>query len=1041
MKKKFVTSILSFLLAFTMLPQAAFAAEVADSAQLAEETQTAPEDLTWDLASDTTAVRPLIEGTTGEFEGIIIDATNGKFAPRTPETGGNDTQINAGTVLTIPVSANSSGATLTINLSGGTGTVEINGQSYTDISKTIAVDLPASDSETAYNICFTVAPDGSNSTYVSSISLSYNKPEPEYPGTPESATAEDIAYTFESAENLLDETGNIAADNKLEGNRGSFYDMKIDATAGKFNIQPDQTRVVINAGTVIYIPAAYDTEGAVLLIAGTTDGSTPSEIKVNGQAFQSNAEIPLDMNDESAYPQYLKVEFDTICYANTISLNYASDSDYGTPEIEARDKSWDFTETSPVERPTVQGAKGEFDGIQIDATTGKFAPRTSSGGGNDTQIGAGTTLYIPIAPDEQGASITVSGNNYNNLTVLLDETEISVGKETALPSVESNAYIPLSFTSPDGTGSCYLTGITIDYMSDNVVNTNVVTVGKDQSCDYGAIQEALDTNDSSASAPLVLLIAPGTYTEKITVDKPWVSFQPMYRDGGKIIIEESYYSSNTFNADGTYNPQDDYDLGTDQCGTVLLTANATGFSASGITFQNSYNVVDHTGKGEQTPAVAFGSATDKVYLKDCRFIGRQDTLYLHGAGSRVKVENCYIEGTVDFVFGDADVYFLNCELHMAGFSGRDTGYFTAANTKKGNVGFVFDQCTLTADSSYGEGSTVSLGRPWQTECYTETARDENGNSYMTVYEPDRKNPSYESTSSAVTFIECTMTSVIQSERWNVWTRKDKDGVTQDVTYHEDVRFAEINSKDTSGAYLQSENYPDIVLGTMSVTDNAQDQIDNLLGQMGFGGEIGYWNPSLDDHSGTKPEITLPFTDVSADAWYHEAVTYTYEHKLMAGLTNSIFAPDDILTRAQFAVILYRINGEPEVSYDAVFPDVPDKEWFTNAVLWASSNGIVSGYGDTGLFGPNDNITREQMAIMMYRYAVYKDYDVEASADLSEYQDSSEVSDFAETAMQWAAGSGMITGKDNGTLLDPQGNTTRAECAVIIKSFTENYGLE
>ena len=339
------------------------------------------------------------------------------------------------------------------------------------------------------------------------------------------------------------------------------------------------------------------------------------------------------------------------------------------------------------------------------------------------------------------------------------------------------------------------------------------------------------------------MIAPGTYTEKVTVDKPWVSFRALDKDGGEVIIEESYYSSNTFGPDGTFQPQDEYDLGTDQCGTVLLTANATGFSAEGITFQNSYNVADHTGEGGQTPAVAFGSAADRVYLKDCRFIGRQDTLYLHGAGARVQVENCYIEGTVDFIFGDADAYFTNCELHMAGYAGRDTGYFTAANTKKGDTGLVFYQCALTVDVSYSEGSTVSLGRPWQTECYTESVRTEDG-TVVTVYDPDRKNPSYENTGSSVTFVECTMYSAIQDERWNVWTRKDTEGNTLDVTYHDDVHFVEYNSKDESGAYLDLADYPDIVLGRMELTDNAQGLIESILGGMGFGDGIGNWNPSL-----------------------------------------------------------------------------------------------------------------------------------------------------------------------------------------------------
>lgn len=636
--------------------------------------------------------------------------------------------------------------------------------------------------------------------------------------------------------------------------------MKVDAAnGGKFAVQPENSRVQINAGTVLYIPAAYDEAGAELLIAGTTDGSTPAHITVNGEAETTNDRIALDMSDASAYPQYIIVGFTEQAYVTGISLNYASDSDYPAPVVEAKDKVWDFTASSAVTRPDLQGAEGEFDGIQVDASTGKFSPRDT-----DTQVNAGTVLYIPVAPDEIGASITVAGNNYNNLTLTLNGEPISVGKETALPEVKEETYVALGFSSADGTGSCYLYNISVDYMSDNEVNVNTVTVGKGAGYDYSGIQEALDANESSASDPLVVLIAPGTYTEKVTVDKPWVSFQPFDGVDGDIIIEESYYSSNTFNADGEFVPQDGYDLGTDQCGTVLLTANATGFSAESITFQNSYNVVDHTGEGEQTPAVAFGSAAYRVYLKDCRFIGRQDTLYLHGAGSRVQVENCYIEGTVDFVFGDADAYFTNCELHMAAFAGRDTGYFTAANTKKGDTGLVFYQCTLTVDDSYGEGSTVSLGRPWQTECYTESVRTEDG-TFVTKYDPDIKNPSYETTASSVTFVECTMDSAVQDERWNVWTRKDTKGNTLDVTYHDDVHFAEYNSKDERGIYLDQADYTDIVLGTMETVADAKGLIDSLLSGMGFGEGIGSWTPGIPAGSAEYPEITDPANPGTGEA--------------------------------------------------------------------------------------------------------------------------------------------------------------------------------
>lgn len=851
MKRKLLKGVLTFGLAVSMIAGSLYIPEGSQTAQAAQTEGTAAqaENKTWDLTAESTIDRPSLEGESGEYDGIQIDATNGKFAPRTPTEErpyDNDTQINAGTILTIPVEANADGATLTFKLSGGSATLVVGETEYAAVNS--AVTIPLDKSETASECVVTFT----SQAYLASIVLSYNEPEAEYPGTPEGVQAADVSYTFESAEGLLDESGTAPANNTLEGVRGTFNDMKVDATnGGKFAVQPTSRRVQINAGTVLYIPAAYDESGAKLLIAGVTGQSTPASIMVNGENTTTNESIALDMSDASVYPQYITVEFIDQAYVTEISLNYASDSDYDAPVVEAKDKVWDFTESSTVERPTVQGTKGEFDGIQIDATTGKFAPRAGNAG-NDTQVTAGTMLYIPVAPDAKGASITVAGNNYNNLTLTLNGEIISVGKETALPEVEENTYVALAFSSEDGTGSCYLTNISVDYMSDNEVNANTVTVGKGAGYDYSSIQAALNANESSSSNPLVIMIAPGTYTEKVTVDKPWVSFQPFNGVEGDIIIEESYYSSNTFDADGEFVPQDDYDLGTDQCGTVLLTANAAGFSAEGITFQNSYNVVDHTGEGEQTPAVAFGSAADRVYLKDCSFIGRQDTLYLHGAGSRVQVENCYIEGTVDFVFGDADAYFTNCELHMAAFAGRDTGYFTAANTKKDYTGLVFYQCTLTVDDSYGKDSEVSLGRPWQTEIYTETRRTEDGKTVLTSYDKNRKNPNYLDTSSAVTFIECTMDSAIQDERWNVWTRKDEEGNTIDVTYHEDVRFAEYNSKDESGAYLELADYPDIVLGTMDKTDDVEGFIGSLLSGMGFGQGIGNWTPALPEGSAEYP---------------------------------------------------------------------------------------------------------------------------------------------------------------------------------------------
>ena len=198
------------------------------------------------------------------------------------------------------------------------------------------------------------------------------------------------------------------------------------------------------------------------------------------------------------------------------------------------------------------------------------------------------------------------------------------------------------------------------------------------------------------------------------------------------------------------------------------------------------------------------------------------------------------------------------------------------------------------------------------------------------------------------------------------------------------------------------------------------------------------DPTPDPEPDVKERVKDIFDDVREGDWFEDAVQYVYDNRIMTGLTGTHFGPNDTLARAQFATTLYRINGTPAVEYKNVFPDVLKTDWFANAVLWAADTGVVKGYDDTKLFGPSDRINREQMAVMMYRYANYKEYDTSIKADFSKFQDASAVSEFAKEAMRWAVGNGIIVGKYNETQIDPQGNANRAECATIIQRFMKLY---
>ena len=182
---------------------------------------------------------------------------------------------------------------------------------------------------------------------------------------------------------------------------------------------------------------------------------------------------------------------------------------------------------------------------------------------------------------------------------------------------------------------------------------------------------------------------------------------------------------------------------------------------------------------------------------------------------------------------------------------------------------------------------------------------------------------------------------------------------------------------------------------------------------------------------------LPFTDLAANAWYTDAVAYVYRHDLMAGYGENLFGPDDDLSRAQLCQIIYNMEGQPATSGSSVFTDVADGAWYADAVTWAASQGIVGGYGN-GLFGPEDNITREQLASILYRYAQSKGYDtsVGENTNILSYTDALEISEYAIPAMQWACGAGIMEG--NAGYLTPQGDATRAQVATMLMRFCENY---
>lgn len=190
---------------------------------------------------------------------------------------------------------------------------------------------------------------------------------------------------------------------------------------------------------------------------------------------------------------------------------------------------------------------------------------------------------------------------------------------------------------------------------------------------------------------------------------------------------------------------------------------------------------------------------------------------------------------------------------------------------------------------------------------------------------------------------------------------------------------------------------------------------------------------------TRIEVTftngkLPFTDVRESDWFYEDVAFAYENGLFAGTSDTTFSPNASMTRAMLVTVLYRLEGQPAVNGRSGFSDVQYNGYYEDAVTWAADNGIVNGTS-TSTFSPNVNVTREQMAAILYRYAQYKKYNTAASSSLNSFSDHTSVSGYAEASLQWSVAEKLVNGS-NGKLM-PTGNASRAQVAAILHRFAEN----
>lgn len=540
-------------------------------------------------------------------------------------------------------------------------------------------------------------------------------------------------------------------------------------------------------------------------------------------------------------------------------------------------KNWIFT-VADFGAVTIEGNTGEAHGLLIDATKGKFAIRAAG----DVEINPGTIVKVPV----DGASTITFTHGYSNGDILVTDANgyekshtfdsANTWKEDAFAYEGKRAdYITLEFK-----GNYYLRNLSVKAAE---AVPREIQVGP--TAEYKTVQSALNAIDyvPTEKSRVTLSIAPGVYEEEVTVNKPYITFKNADPSKGEVKI--TYDKASGHDNDPTKNK------GTQDSASVTVAAAAKGFEAYGITFENSYNLNpkklgDIASDRKQTQAVAVVTFADQIIFENCKFIGRQDTLYLKGSSkgqntadineARVYLKDCYIEGTVDFVFGDSVAVFEDCELHMAYYS--NGGHYTAPNTTLSNIGYVFNNCDFTISDEYAPYIDTATGK---------FKLDEKGNPVKNIdlgrpWQADHTYPYYGSQS---VMINCKMDKAIAADGWKVW---DSNTVTNKV------RFMEYNSMDLEGNSVNLSSR----LSWVRILEEAQAKAFNTVNVLRGSDD---WNPSNGDLSQvvTVADVTLN----------------QYRIELPAGETTSLQAKVlPVITTQQ--VITWKSSDEAIATVDA-----------------------------------------------------------------------------------------------------------------------------
>ena len=881
-------------------------------------------------------------------------------------------------------------------------------------------------------------------------------------------------FTISNSGELVSNAGALAYLFRID--EGASLTLRDSSSGGVGSLSVDNARGILNNGTFIMESGKIEATSTQAVVGETTDNSKWGYCVVNAvteESFANNQEVVCEIRggtlESDAYGMYIQGAGVPGTGLNTEGTETRNDLMLVTISGDA-----EITASMAI---GTNASSGQFAGFTLNIEGGTIRGKNSL----ETDIDDGCALYLPAVGITNISDGTISGGQA--IRICAGELNITGGQIIGTTVGDNSDLIAGGSGGTQGAivvgkaGGGYVGNIDIN-ISDGAVVTNTATAEGEQTKPAIVVSDKNMGNETMGYNDLAITVTvDGAAINGDVVKVSNLTTGANTQDGGNtsLTISNTTVDGNVTNQSKTGLTIRDTNItgnvsNTSEGSTAILgnsivsgsTADSPEDDATGTIFiENSQGEESQTVAINETTAVTYTDLAaaisaandgDTIRLVKDFTLDAPETGISSGQGAVNITKDITLDGNGKTITA-GEHYVLN--------SGDTRGEYHVINVMDGANVIIRD---LTIDGGVtGEVSSTTGSAPRSGINVFTANGSENNPTTVTLENVEVKNCS----TYGVTSLGSNLTVNGLTTSGNLWgginldnstssaiggtfTMTDGDIGEENSLYIEnskgngDGQSASISGGTFAGSVSvakQQDGTTDVNGVGLSISGGTYENniSDYLVGNLVWNpvtGEVGTPSTPGGGTPSEPEEPTWPFTDVTeGDDWFYDAVAYVYENNIMAGTDETTFAPYMELDRAMAAQLFYNLEGKPTVTGDSTFTDVTSGHWAVDAITWAAQNDIVAGIGG-GLYDPDSNVTREQFAVMLYKYARFKGYDLTAIGDLTQFPDAGSISSWAETALSWANGKGLINGHENGTI-DPKGSTIRAQAASIMANFDQN----